>query len=222
MEAALRAPARSSCGMSARRREHRSPWPGTRATPPTLDRPAQGRGAPPWLRREPLEQLKQLSAAESASEPFRWDAYVAWWARRRSVVVLPQSMAALARTHDVQIFHPLMEPRFLSAVARRGGTLGWGTRTAALSALFGQVLPSVALARQTKADFTRPYWSGDVRSSSRRGTGRASPPTLSTSPRSVLSGRARPDARTGLLLHAAWVASLPPSELVQSFNCRLE
>jgi asparagine synthase (glutamine-hydrolysing) len=175
------------------------------------------------LRAEPLELLLELDAREVATEPFRWDTYVAWWARRRYVVARRQAMGVLADGHDVQLIHPLMDTRFLAAVAQRGGVWGWGQRTATLRAVFAGLLPDALLARESKADFTRAYWSNDARDfiASWDGTGLPND-LIDTDALRTVWAEEMPDARTGLLLHAAWAATLRPDEVQEPFNCGLQ
>jgi hypothetical protein len=178
---------------------------------------------PTWLRPDPLKRLQDLDAAEMATEPPRWDRYVAWWARRRHVAARVQAMAFVAETYEVELAHPLMDRTFLASVALNGGALGWGRRTDALDALFPGLLPATVVTRASKADSTRLAWSGDAREfiAAWDGTGL---------PRGLIDVEAlrrvwheeKPDARTGLLLHAAWTATLPPHEVKEPFNCRLD
>jgi asparagine synthase (glutamine-hydrolysing) len=194
--------------------------------PRRLRRAVARRRAPlrvPWLRRAPLTRLLDLDAAEVASEPFRWNGYVAWWARRRYIVARRQAMAFLAETHDVRLAHPLMEPTFLAAVSQAGGAWGWGNRTMTLRALFAGLLPDALLARESKADFTRANWGNDARDfiAAWDGTGLPADLVDVDALRAVWADE-MPDARTGLLLHAAWAATLRPAERKEPFNCRLE
>jgi asparagine synthase (glutamine-hydrolysing) len=175
-----------------------------------------------WLRPAAHEQLKAMEAAEAATEPIRWDAYVAWFVRRRHVVGRCQAMAVIAKTHDVALVHPLLDRRFAAALARDGARWGWGKRPLTLRALFSHLLPDAVLTRDTKASFTRPYWSVDTREFVARWDGTGLPDDLidAGALRSIWSEE-WPDARTGLLLHAAWAAS-GANGLKEPFNCRLE
>jgi asparagine synthase (glutamine-hydrolysing) len=180
-------------------------------------------GHPVWLTAAALAAWKDRQAEEDASEPFRWDKYVRWWARRRYVVLCRQAAALLAERYDVTIIDPLLDPRFLAAVAQTGGALGWGRRTTALRSLFSEVLPDEVLARSTKAIFTGPYWSGEAREFIEAWDGSGLPSGLVEGDglRAVWQRRF-PDARTGLLLQAAWAATLGPGDVKQSLNCRVE
>jgi asparagine synthase (glutamine-hydrolysing) len=176
-----------------------------------------------WLRPEARERIRTLDAAESATEPLLWNRYVSWWARRRHVVSRSQALAELARVHEVQLVHPLMDKRFLAAVSQWGGRWGWGRRAAALRAQFGGLLPNAVLSRESKADFTRAYWGADTRDFIEEWDGAGLPDDL-VDPE-ALRGVWRsdqPDARTGLLLHAAWAAASGASKIKEPFNCRLQ
>jgi asparagine synthase (glutamine-hydrolysing) len=176
-----------------------------------------------WLLAEPLKRLLDLDADEVASEPFRWDRYVAWWARRRYVVARRQAMDLLSAAHNVRLVHPLMDPAFLAAVAQAGGAWGWGDRTGTLRALFADFLPDALFARESKADFTRAYWGDDARDFIATWDGTGLPEDLVDidALRAVWADE-MPDARTGLLLHAAWAATLRADESKEPFNCRLQ
>jgi asparagine synthetase B (glutamine-hydrolysing) len=176
-----------------------------------------------WLRAEPLKRLLDLDADEVADEPFRWDRYVAWWARRRYVVARRQAMDFLSAAHDVRPVHPLMDPGFLAVVAQAGGARGWGDRTATLRALFADLLPNALFARESKADFTRAFWGNDAMDFIAAWDGTGLPEDLVDidALRAVWADE-MPDARTGLLLHAAWAATLRPDESKEPFNCRLQ
>jgi hypothetical protein len=181
------------------------------------------RGLPTWLRPEALEALKDLLAADDATEPLRWDDYVTWLARRRWVVCSGQVMNKLAATHGVSLVDPFRNASFLAAIARRGGALGWGSRTHLFGALFSELLPKPIISRETKAVFTRPYWGGDAREFVSSWDGRGVPTGIVDVDvlRSVWT-QERPDARSALLLHAAFVASLGHGEVPDPFNCRFE
>jgi len=129
----------------------------------------------------------------------------------------------LAEAHDVRLIHPLMDPTFVAAVAQAGGVWGWGDRTTTLRTLFGGLLPDSLLARESKADFTRAYWGNDTRDFISTWDGSGLPDVLVDvrALREVWAAEI-PDARTGLLLQAAWAATLRPDERKDPFNCRLE
>jgi asparagine synthase (glutamine-hydrolysing) len=178
--------------------------------------------SPSWLQPGAVAEWRSLQAAEEASEPLRWDSYVRWFRRRRYVLLCRQAVEKLANACEVRVFEPLTDELFLAALAEEGGALGWGTRTATLRALFGDLLPDAVLSRQSKADFTRAYWSGDAREFIRGWDGGGLPTHVDPEELRRVWEKDRPDARTGLLLQAAWATTLGPGEVKEPFNCRLE
>jgi hypothetical protein len=177
----------------------------------------------PWLRPAVHEQFDELEAAEAATEPLHWNEYAPWWHRRRHVICRRQSLEILARPLDVEVVQPLLDPTFVAAVAARGGRWGWGDRGATYATLFGHLLPDAVFRRESKADFTTAYWGGDVRKFVAEWDGTGLPPDLVDPDvlRSIWTEK-RPDARTGLLLQAAWAAASGADKLKNPVNCRLE
>jgi asparagine synthase (glutamine-hydrolysing) len=55
------------------------------------------------------------------------------------------------------VIHPFLDARFLGAVARAGGRVGFGERTRAMRSLFGEPLPAALLERSTKASFNEVF-----------------------------------------------------------------
>src|SRR5439155_841310 len=103
--------------------------------------------------------------------------------------------------HDVQVVHPLLDPRFAATVAKRGGLLGAGQRAATTTWVANGLLPDTILRRESKADFTRAYWSNDTREFIAGWDGGGIPTHLvdADALRAVWQTE-KPNARTGLLL----------------------
>jgi asparagine synthase (glutamine-hydrolysing) len=176
-----------------------------------------------WLRPKPAQDLRTADADEVASEPLPWDRRVRWWARRRYLVNRCQAMEIVASDFDADLLHPLLDRRFLASLARWGGLLGRGGRAAVMGALFGHLLPAGVLERTNKADFTRAYWSGETREFAASWNGAGVPSAL-VDPEALRRTwlEPEPDARSGVLLHAAWMATSASAESKQPVNCRLE
>jgi len=108
---------------------------------------------PPWLSPSAKAAVQRLWIAEEQSQPRRFDRYIHWLADRRYVAVTRRSLELVARDAGATIEHPLLDPGFLASIARAGGTLGFGDRTATMQRLFAGVLPDAVLTRGTKAFF---------------------------------------------------------------------
>ncbi|MGD0197479.1 MAG: asparagine synthase-related protein [Solirubrobacteraceae bacterium] len=111
--------------------------------------------------REPI--IRAVLDDAGATQPRRWAARVAWYARRRYLSVGLHSLDLLAADREVQITHPLADRAFLTALARDGGPAGYGTRRQAMSSLFSDLLPPALLERTTKAVFDQPLWGSSAR-----------------------------------------------------------
>jgi asparagine synthetase B (glutamine-hydrolysing) len=213
--------------IATRRPTMRLPLSLARAAAPRRlrERAARWRGLPSarWLRPAAEGEYVALLAHQKASEPFLWNGFVAWFARRRRLVAIRQAVQLVSDAHDVMTVQPLMDPHFLSAMARHGGPLGFGTRTEVLRSLFGSLLPERVLTRATKAVFTAPYWAADVKDFARTWDGSGLPNDLvDVDALREIWLSDRPEFRTKLLLHAAWAATLDPGERPKLVNCRLE
>jgi asparagine synthetase B (glutamine-hydrolysing) len=195
-----------------------------RAAAPKLIRRAWLLRRPPpgidWVKPAARQELRSLWAEERASQPARWDARVAWFARRRDEVVFHQALQFLADDHQVKIYHPFLDLRFLATVARAGGRSGFGDRTRAMRELFDGLLPEAVLVRADKADFTAAVWNESTRKFISRWPGGGLPDSL-VDEAGLRRAWAEPDARTALLLQAAWLWSVD-GKLEHLVNCRFE
>jgi asparagine synthase (glutamine-hydrolysing) len=111
-----------------------------------------------WLKPDARSRFLHEFALEGADEPRRWDRRVPWYSRRRWVTLTVQSLGLLAERHGAQVVHPLLDPRFLAALASDGGYGGYGNRAETIWRLFGDLLPARFFARHTKAVFGRALW----------------------------------------------------------------
>jgi asparagine synthase (glutamine-hydrolysing) len=108
------------------------------------------------------------------------------------------------------MYEPLLDPRFVSELARTAGTWGFTSRTEAMRALFGDLLPDAILARRTKAYFNRAFMGDETRAFAERWDGSGLDPEL-VDAESVRAEwlSAMPSAISTPLLHAAWLAATP-------------
>jgi hypothetical protein len=112
----------------------------------------------PWLRPEAERAVRRAWSRNRVAEPRRWDRRVEWYAQRRGLVLPRLNTDLVARDEGATLVHPLLEPRFLAAVARAGGAWGAGTRTDWMRSLFADVLPQEVLERPDKADLEGAFW----------------------------------------------------------------
>jgi asparagine synthetase B (glutamine-hydrolysing) len=163
---------------------------------------------PAWLRPEARRAAAALAASESAEAPWRWREWLGWLAPRREMAVGPWSLGLLAEDEDVLLRHPFMDRRFLAAVAHAGGSLGFGDRTAAMRALFSELLPDELVTRSTKARGNEIFWRRHSREFARSWDGAGVDHEL-VDPVTLREEWLKPNprAQSAIPLQAAWLAS---------------
>src|SRR6478609_10887559 len=134
--------------------------------------------ATPWLRPQAARELAAVARTDAAREPRRWDRRLGYYAQRRYLHLTVRSLDLLAAPRDVQVRHPLLGSAFLAALAGDGGAMGYCDRTAAMQALFGDLLPGELVRRRTKAEFGRALWRGEARAFAARWDGGGVDPEL--------------------------------------------
>jgi asparagine synthase (glutamine-hydrolysing) len=161
-----------------------------------------------WLRPAAFERHVRLAAADASAEPLTYGAATRSIARRRSFATISHNHAVAAAEYGVRALDPLLDDRFVAALARAGGPLGFTGRTATMQALFSDVLPQAVLGRTTKASFNRAHAGDATREFARTWDGSGVDEDL------VDVDRLRdvwlsdePTMATGVLLHSAWLAS---------------
>jgi asparagine synthase (glutamine-hydrolysing) len=163
-----------------------------------------------WLHPDVREEFLLRSAEQWSSEPLGWPRAVQWITSCRHVSLGLANMKALAAEAGATFYAPFLDPRFVGALAGAFGPLGPPGRTAAMRALFGQLLPEELVSRRTKAVFTLPAWGPRTREfvSGWDGAGVDRSLVDVDALRRHWAGP-RPSAMTFCLLHAAWLASQP-------------
>ena len=102
---------------------------------------------------------------------------------------------------------PFLEPAVLRAVASQFGARGPADRTAAMRAVFGDLLPEPLLARDSKATFDHAFFAGHSRAFAAAWTGGGVDTALVDVDRVATVWNAdQPDARSFSLMQAAWLA----------------
>lgn len=162
----------------------------------------------PWLKPSAPPLVARAWAEAVATEPHRWDRWVSWWARLRSLRMVLRTFELMAGDADVRAVHPLADPLFLVALAQHGGQRGLGNRTAIMRALFGHVLPDDVLARRSKSHFNTPFFNRHSRSFVTTWTGEGVDHDLVDieALRKEWSNE-MPHAASSTLLQAAWLTS---------------
>ena len=160
----------------------------------------------PWLTAAGTKVLGRALAREEMSWPHRWDESVRHWYRSRAFAGVQTALASVAREWDVAVVSPFLTPEVLAELAVAGGPTGFDSRSLAMRQLFGQLLPDNVLTRESKAEFTGALWGPAVREFAADWSGEGVDERLVRVEglrREWLSER--PDFRTILLLHSAWV-----------------
>lgn len=160
----------------------------------------------PWLRPAVRRQVGEAVRADAAAEPLRWDRRLAHYACRRYLRLTVHSLKLLGASRGVELIHPLLDPGFLAALARHGGAAGYGERTAAMRALFADVLPEALLSRGRKAEFGAAIWRSQARAFAEAWNGAGLDLALVDPAQLRRAWRApSPLFGSSTLLHAAWL-----------------
>jgi hypothetical protein len=109
----------------------------------------------PWLTQVAQQLFLEALADDIVDEPLRWDRSIERHLRRRTNREGSRTLKLAAAAHGVDYLSPFLDERFVHALAREGGLLGYPGRPAAMRALFGHLLPDEVLSRRDKAEFTR-------------------------------------------------------------------
>jgi asparagine synthase (glutamine-hydrolysing) len=113
-----------------------------------------GADATPWLRPAGREALLSALYGTERSRPLSFEASLRMVPCQRHHVLAARNRRLLAAERGVEISSPLVHPDVVGALARDGGVLGPGDRTAVLRSLVADLLPDDVIARTTKAVFT--------------------------------------------------------------------
>jgi asparagine synthase (glutamine-hydrolysing) len=160
----------------------------------------------PWWTPAGAKLVNRALAREEVAWPHRWDRSVAHWHRGRAYAGLDDAVKSLGRERDVLVVQPLMEAATLAEVAHVGGAAGFDSRDEAMRETFGHLLPEAVVTRGTKAGFGGPFWGPATRAFAAEWDGAG----VDERHVDVAALRSewlsdRPDFRTSLLLHAAWL-----------------
>lgn len=115
----------------------------------------------PWIRASARPRIAQLDTVHRG--PLHWGSATLFILKYRSIELLSHNTCKVAADWGVDLYHPLIEPSFVAALAEQGGAWGYRGRTDMFRRLFGDLLPDKILARQSKAAFNESRWGDDER-----------------------------------------------------------
>jgi asparagine synthase len=162
----------------------------------------------PWLRPAAKRRVIELLACEAAAEPRRLKERLAWWQQLRYLQVGTASLDLLGCDTNTLILHPLLAPPFWQAVATAWGPHGFAGRTEGTRVMFGDLLPDPLVARSSKTNFDKVFWTERARDFARRWDGSGVP--LEWVEAGELARHwagSNPSVPSSFLLQAAWLAS---------------
>ncbi|QBX54622.1 asparagine synthase [Nocardioides seonyuensis] len=165
----------------------------------------------PWLRPAARARHHRLLAADLASEPLSTSESLRWLLTRRAAAMASHNYTTIAAEHGLALHEPLLDPGFVHALAAAAGRWGFASRTDAMRAIFGDLLPDAILARRGKAYFNRAFMGEETRAFAESWDGSGLDPEL-VDP-AVLRAEwlsPFPSAISTPLLQAAWLASTTP------------
>lgn len=171
----------------------------------------------PWLRPDAKAEFDAELIRMQLDMPLSFAASVRQVPMRRGQLLANRSRELHARGFGVRLESPLLDSEFVHAIARLGGFIGPGDRTAVLRELASDLLPDVVLARLGKASFNNAYMGRYSVDFARRWSGDG----LDAQLVDVAELRAewlgsKPSAPTAALLQQAWLATEGSSHASES------
>jgi asparagine synthetase B (glutamine-hydrolysing) len=161
----------------------------------------------PWLQPQAQREVAAAVAAEAAREPLRWRS------RYRHLLGAPAmnaglaTLAALGADDDVETIHPFCDGEFLAALAALPAARRHGSRSQAMAALVGDLLPDTLISRSTKAEFGGALWSGGSLEFARAWSGEGVDREIVDVDRLAAEWQQpEPDTHTVTLLQSLWMS----------------
>jgi asparagine synthetase B (glutamine-hydrolysing) len=160
----------------------------------------------PWLQPEARRAFTSAWVAQAATEPLGWAAHIDWVRRLRYLRVGLGSLRLLASDCDVEISHPFLDRGFANALAALAPRERLSSRTAAMHALFGELLPKEILERSSKTGFDEVFWGRPSRAFAACWNGKGVDEQLvDAEALAVEWASPEPDPRSFLLAQAVWL-----------------
>lgn len=160
----------------------------------------------PWLRPDARAEYVRRTNADEAARPLHWGRGV--WAIRRERLIREgqRNYLSVAAESGVRLVQPFADPAFQAALARSGGAVGYGSRTALMRELFADVLPPAVIERTTKAWFNQAHFADWTRAFAGEWDGSGLDPALDPEVLRAEWLSPSPSALSGVALQAAWLA----------------
>jgi Asparagine synthase len=159
-----------------------------------------------WLTRAAEERFVAKRIEHEAAQPASWSDWVAWHIRRRATLASEATVSRIGADMGVAVNHPIIDRRFLAALARAGGGRGLGSRDALMRRLFGDLLPADVLTRAFVPAYSSTLWGERTCGFVESWNGEGLDPELVDPDGLRAAGRMRDNAAT-LALQAAWLAT---------------
>jgi asparagine synthase (glutamine-hydrolysing) len=162
----------------------------------------------PWLAPGPAAELQRTFAAGSVQLEKSWADALEDYLSSRYLEVGNGFTGAMARDAGVALVEPFFDPSYVRSVAATAPAEGYGSRTAAMESLFGDLLPPQVSGRSTKAVFTEVFAGPQTRLFAEQWTGAGVDPSL-VEPEVLRDVWLAPviDIRSLVPIQAAWLAS---------------
>lgn len=158
-----------------------------------------------WLRPPAVRRIRSIERRDPA-EPLRFDRAVRKEARSRVLTVAMSSLRQIGEARGVAVDAPLLDERFVAALANAGGRRGWTNRSTLMRFLANDLLPEELLARPDKAVFTNAVFNEHTHRFAREWSGGGVDPDLVDLEALRQEWLApEPDFRSALLLQTAWL-----------------
>ncbi len=125
----------------------------------------------PWATPVGRAALLDTMSSWARTEPVRWPAFVRWHHESRRTQLFDETFATVGRLHGTRVGHPLMDQRFLSALAHEFRWRGPGSRDRAMDHLVGGLLPRSLCHRRSKGGFDDAFVTETFREFARNWTG---------------------------------------------------
>lgn len=163
-------------------------------------------GSAPWMRPAARRAVERAWRADPFWQDLTWRRALVAMLDFRSHEVTRATLETFARGEGVHLVEPFFDPRFVRAFARSGPRMGYASRTEAVHALFGGMLPAEVLERSTKAVFNTVFAGPRARAFAERWDGSGLAEDL-IDPEALRAEwlRESPDVRTLAPLQLAWL-----------------